>query len=65
MTAPHVPETESRVTIEPIHASNSPWRLRYWSIFCGQTLSLIGSALTQFILCLLYTSDAADDLTTV
>ncbi|EMM0380044.1 MFS transporter [Pluralibacter gergoviae] len=50
MTAPHVPETESRVTIEPIHASNSPWRLRYWSIFCGQTLSLIGSALTQFIL---------------
>lgn len=26
------------------------WRLRYWSIFVGQALSLIGSALTQFVL---------------
>ncbi len=29
---------------------HSPWRLRYWSIFAGQALSLIGSALTQFVL---------------
>lgn len=28
----------------------SHWRLRYWSIFTGQALSLIGSALTQFVL---------------
>lgn len=28
----------------------SPWKLRYWSIFVGQALSLIGSALTQFVL---------------
>jgi DHA3 family macrolide efflux protein-like MFS transporter len=26
------------------------WRLRYWSIFTGQALSLVGSALTQFVL---------------
>ncbi|PWC34597.1 hypothetical protein TSO352_23005 [Azospirillum sp. TSO35-2] len=26
------------------------WQLRYWSIFIGQSLSLIGSALTQFVL---------------
>lgn len=28
----------------------SKWRLRYWSIFFGQASSLIGSALTQFVL---------------
>lgn len=27
-----------------------PWRLRFWSIWLGQALSLIGSALTQFVL---------------
>jgi len=26
------------------------WRPRYWSIFAGQALSLIGSAMTQFVL---------------
>lgn len=26
------------------------WRGRFWSIFCGQAFSLIGSALTQFVL---------------
>ncbi len=26
------------------------WKLRYWSIFIGQALSLIGSAMTQFVL---------------
>lgn len=29
---------------------DSAWKLRYWSIFSGQALSLIGSALTQFVL---------------
>lgn len=31
-------------------ASDGPWRLRFWSIWLGQALSLIGSALTQFVL---------------
>lgn len=33
-------------TIDP----GQHWRLRFWSIFGGQSLSLIGSALTQFVL---------------
>ena len=28
----------------------APWRLRFWSVFSGQALSLVGSALTQFVL---------------
>lgn len=28
----------------------SGWRLRFWSIWTGQALSLVGSALTQFVL---------------
>src|SRR6476620_1095508 len=27
-----------------------PWRLRFWTIWTGQALSLVGSALTQFVL---------------
>lgn len=38
------------MTSTPAIAPNSPWQLRYWSIFIGQALSLIGSALTQFVL---------------
>lgn len=30
--------------------AGSPWQLRFWTVFGGQTLSLIGSALTQFVL---------------
>ena len=30
--------------------SDEAWRLRFWSIFLGQALSLVGSALTQFVL---------------
>ena len=26
------------------------WKLRFWSIYTGQTISLLGSSLTQFIL---------------
>jgi DHA3 family macrolide efflux protein-like MFS transporter len=29
---------------------DSPWRLRFWTIWIGQALSLGGSALTQFVL---------------
>jgi MFS transporter, DHA3 family, macrolide efflux protein len=29
---------------------SGPWQLRFWSIWIGQALSLIGSALTQFVL---------------
>lgn len=29
---------------------SSPWRLRFWAIFLGQSLSLLGSSLTQFVL---------------
>ncbi len=28
----------------------SNWQVRFWMIFSGQTLSLIGSGLTQFVL---------------
>ncbi|GAB4124139.1 MAG: MFS transporter [Roseiflexaceae bacterium] len=31
-------------------AAGQPWRLRFWSIWLGQALSLVGSALTQFVL---------------
>lgn len=31
-------------------APTGPWRLRFWSIWTGQALSLMGSALTQFVL---------------
>ena len=30
--------------------SDEAWRLRFWSIFLGQALSLVGSAITQFVL---------------
>jgi MFS transporter, DHA3 family, macrolide efflux protein len=31
-------------------APSGPWRVRFWSIWIGQSLSLVGSALTQFVL---------------
>lgn len=30
--------------------AGAPWRLRFWAIFGGQALSLVGSSLTQFVL---------------
>lgn len=30
--------------------NSSPWKLRFWSIWLGQAFSLIGSALTNFVL---------------
>jgi MFS transporter, DHA3 family, macrolide efflux protein len=38
---------------QPVGAGIDPgpgWQLRFWAIFCGQASSLIGSALTQFVL---------------
>jgi DHA3 family macrolide efflux protein-like MFS transporter len=32
------------------HDPGPGWRIRYWSVFAGQAVSLIGSALTQFVL---------------
>lgn len=40
------PLPENLVGVSP----GMPWRLRFWSIFCGQALSLVGSAMTQFVL---------------
>lgn len=34
----------------PEAGSVEPWRLRFWSIFGGQAMSLMGSSLTQFVL---------------
>ncbi len=35
---------------EEAGVSDEAWRLRFWSIFLGQALSLVGSAITQFVL---------------
>lgn len=40
--------TESTPAAAPV--AGSRWRLRFFAIFVGQALSLIGSALTQFVL---------------
>jgi DHA3 family macrolide efflux protein-like MFS transporter len=34
----------------PDSGAGHDWRVRFWMVFTGQTLSLIGSALTQFVL---------------
>lgn len=34
----------------PALVGDGPWKLRFWAVFCGQGLSLIGSSLTQFVL---------------
>lgn len=50
MTAPLDPAFSAG----PDHRSEAdiagPWRLRFWAIFGGQALSLVGSSLTQFVL---------------
>ncbi len=40
------PSTTSELSIDP----SSQWQPRFWSIWLGQALSLIGSSLTQFVL---------------
>ena len=46
--SPPAPAGDQRAPATP--PDSGPWRLRYWSIFLGQGASLIGSALTQFVL---------------
>ena len=48
-----IPPTVIKAEREVASARLEPgpgWRLRFWTIFGGQALSLIGSALTQFVL---------------
>ena len=42
-------------------APGSPWKLRYGLVFAGQSLSLLGSALTQFVL-LWWITDTTGDI---
>lgn len=44
------PATTEHVPAGACHDAGPGWKLRFWSIFTGQALSLIGSALTQFVL---------------
>lgn len=46
MSFDHPPPSPTSGGITP----DGPWRLRFWSIWIGQALSLLGSALTQFVL---------------
>lgn len=50
MTAPLAPAVSARPDHRPEADSAGPWRLRFWAIFGGQALSLVGSSLTQFVL---------------
>lgn len=50
MTTPNTSGTKETSFEDPLSHSNVQWRLRFWAIFSGQSLSLVGSALTQFIL---------------
>lgn len=44
------PATTEHVPAGACHDAGPGWKLRFWSIFTGQALSLIGSDLTQFVL---------------
>lgn len=44
LTAQSGPAEDSRYSVGP------HWQKRYWTIFTGQALSLVGSAMTQFVL---------------
>lgn len=47
-------------TMQGVPAENSSWKLRFWLIFIGQSLSLLGSAVTQFVLIWWITDRTAD-----
>lgn len=44
------PLAEAQEPARTLHDPGPRWRLRFWLIFSGQALSLVGSALTQFVL---------------
>lgn len=46
----------------PVTEPNPPWKLRFWAIFTGQAISLLGSALTQFVL-LWWIADSTESVT--
>ncbi|WP_448227497.1 MFS transporter [Pseudoxanthomonas mexicana] len=48
----------------PENAVAAPWRLRFWSVFVGQAISLLGSALTQFVL-LWWITDTTGSITSL
>lgn len=50
MTVPLAPAFSARPDHWPEADRPGPWRLRFWAIFGGQALSLVGSSLTQFVL---------------
>lgn len=50
MTTPSISGAKDTSLADSFYDSNPEWRLRFWAIFSGQALSLVGSALTQFIL---------------
>lgn len=53
---------ETRAPASPATYDPGPnWQLRYWTIFVGQACSLIGSALTQFVL-LWWITDTTGDI---
>ncbi|MDM4769900.1 MFS transporter [Solimonas sp. SE-A11] len=47
---PANPALEAQALAQPAQDPGPGWRLRFWAIFIGQALSLVGSALTQFVL---------------
>ena len=47
-----------------LHDPNQNWRIRFWAIFIGRGFSLIGGALTQFVL-LWWITDATGSVTTL
>lgn len=42
--------SDTECSSERITGTEEPWRLRFWSIFVGQGISLVGSSITQFVL---------------
>lgn len=44
------PVADAQMLEQVVHDPRERWRLRFWMIFSGQTMSLVGSALTQFVL---------------
>lgn len=50
MESPSAVEVSPEPALASAHGSGSRWQLRFWSVFSGQALSLVGSSLTQFVL---------------
>lgn len=47
---PATPVADAQMLEQVVHDPGERWCLRFWMIFSGQALSLVGSALTQFVL---------------